>query len=256
MIDWIERAGPLLRAVPFGVLLVLERRAGVAAPLRHVARNLAMLGGYVVVTGLVSVGLGDPVRAWASGRGLGLLTPIPEAPRWVVAVLVLDLLGYLLHRLYHRWPVAWRAHRVHHSDPQVDVSTAYRFHPFEVAATSLAGLGVTVALGVPGEAALVYYTVLATWSMVQHTAVPWPPAVDRLLATVLATREVHRVHHARRLPDTDRNFGAVLTAWDHLFGTWRAPAGPVAVGLDGYDDDSRQTVSALYAEPLRRTPPG
>lgn len=256
MVEWLERLGPWLRVVPFGALLLAERLAGRRGRWRHVARNLAMLAGYLVVTAGVSFGLGVPVRAWAEARGIGLLRGLPEAARTGLAMLGLDLTGYALHRLYHRWPLAWRAHRVHHSDPDVDVSTAYRFHPFEVAGTSLVGVGVTAALGVPAEAAMVYYTVLAVWSMGQHAAVSWPLAVDRALAGVLATPAVHRVHHARHLPETDTNFGALLSVWDRLFGTWRAPGAPLPVGLDGYDGEDRQTVCALYVEPLREAPAG
>lgn len=252
MPDWIallDRAAPALRAGPFAVLLGLEWLAGRAGRWRHVARNLSLLAGYVAVTATLTLTVGRPLRAWAEGAGVGLLVALPPAVALALGVLALDLLGYALHRVYHRSALLWRVHRVHHSDPDLDVSTAYRFHPLEVGLTTLAGVGVTVALGVPPEAATLYYALLSPWSMVQHAALPWPAVGGA--RWVLATPAVHRVHHARHLPETDTNFGAVLSVWDRLFGTWHPPRAPLPVGLDGYDDDRRQSVAGLWGDPFR-----
>ena len=48
-----------------------------------------------------------------------------------VALLALDVARYGEHALLHRVPLLWRLHRVHHSDPQYDCTTALRFHPVE-----------------------------------------------------------------------------------------------------------------------------
>src|SRR5687768_5400897 len=50
----------------------------------------------------------------------------------LVAFLILDYTNYLWHILNHKLPVLWRFHVVHHSDPDLDVTTAIRFHFGEI----------------------------------------------------------------------------------------------------------------------------
>ena len=168
-------------------------------------------------------------------------------------VLARDLLGYWQHRLLHGVPLFWRAHRVHHSDRQVDVTTGVRHHPLEtalslgIAAAFVAGVGMSVAsLGVAlGLARLA--------AVYQHTSLDLPASLDRRLRRLLVTPSVHRLHHSRRQPQTDSNFGTVFTLWDRLFGTYRDPAAaPLeALGLDAFDGEAEETLVAALTQPFR-----
>ncbi len=74
------------------------------------------------------------VAAMVSGSRFGILNHsfLPLSVQCALAVLLLDLERYGAHRAFHSVSFLWRIHEVHHSDPDYDVSTAGRFHPFEV----------------------------------------------------------------------------------------------------------------------------
>jgi sterol desaturase/sphingolipid hydroxylase (fatty acid hydroxylase superfamily) len=72
----------------------------------------------------------------------------------ITSVMALDLSDNVRHRLEHAFDLVWRIHRVHHSDPELDASTALRFHPLETLLTATLHVGVALALGIPAAAAL------------------------------------------------------------------------------------------------------
>ena len=88
--------------------------------------------------------------SWASDRPFGLvhLLPLPSAVRFVLSFLLMDLTFYWWHAANHRLAFLWRFHNVHHIDPDLDVSTAFRFHFGEVAFSSAFRVLQTAAIGV------------------------------------------------------------------------------------------------------------
>ena len=75
----------------------------------------------------------------AQTRGWGLLNAtVWPAPIAVIAgILLFNLWMYVWHRANHEDPLLWRLHRVHHTDPRMDSTTAFRFHPGEIAVSAL-----------------------------------------------------------------------------------------------------------------------
>ena len=63
---------------------------------------------------------------------------------FALAVAAQTLVAYWTHRWMHATPLLWRVHRVHHSDPFVDVSTSLRHHPLELLVTTPAAYGATI----------------------------------------------------------------------------------------------------------------
>ena len=138
----------------------------------------------------------------------------------VVGFLLLDLMGYLLHRCEHAVPLLWRFHALHHSDPDVDVTTAVRHHPFEYLFTSVVYLFALAVLDIPAVVVLSHG--LATFAMaaVQHGNIRLPERLERWLQPVLVTVDMHRIHHSIVFEQANSNYGAVLSLWDRLFGTY------------------------------------
>src|SRR5258708_7446375 len=131
-------------------------------------------------------------------RGWGLLNNV-GLPRWlavVVAVLALDLAIYLQHVLFHAVPALWRLHRMHHADPDIDVTTGARFHPIEIFASMILKLAAIAALGAPAEAVLVFEILLSSTAMFNHANVRLPVSCDRVLRWLVVTPDMHRVHHS------------------------------------------------------------
>ncbi len=178
----------------------------------------------------------------AGRMGWGLFNQLGW-PLWLeglLAILFLDLAIWCQHLITHRIPVLWRIHRVHHADRDMDVTTAIRFHPVEIAASMLLKIGLVYALGPPAIAVLIFEVLLNGTALFNHANIALPAWLDRWLRLLLVTPDMHRVHHSADRGEHDSNFGFALSVWDRLFGTYRAqPAGGhhgMTVGLDWQDD--------------------
>src|SRR5215510_14910846 len=161
----------------------------------------------------------------ADNRGWGLLHAIGPVPVWVgiaASIVVLDLAIYLQHMLFHALPALWRLHRVHHTDPELDVTTGVRFHPVEILLSAGVKGAVVGALGAPVVGVVVFEIVLNAGSMFSHANLRLSGAADRLLRRLFVTPDMHRVHHSIDTAEMNRNFGFTLSLWDRLFGTYEA----------------------------------
>ncbi|TIQ38337.1 MAG: sterol desaturase family protein [Mesorhizobium sp.] len=221
---------------------------------RRGRRNLVISLAGIVIGGLTAGGLlalasAVETRHW----GLAAL----KLPSWIVVaagVLLLDLTDYWRHRISHAVPVLWRLHRVHHSDPQMDVTTSFRSHPLEAALRPVFLGAAILAFGIPPYAVMLYPVIQLPVLIFQHANIALPRQLDRRLAWLIATPAMHVVHHSRWMPETNSNYSTFLTLWDRIFGSFRPSVPPDGIGLDGCDDEASQTVLGLLLEPLRPRP--
>jgi sterol desaturase/sphingolipid hydroxylase (fatty acid hydroxylase superfamily) len=222
--------------------------------LLHAGRNLTLGAINALVLRAVAAGFTAAATEWLTTTQTGLLyaLTLPSAIRPVLALLLLDFWTWYWHRACHRVPFLWRFHRVHHSDPAMDVTTAFRFHPVELLLSTIIRLPVLALIGATVTELLVYETLLLASSQFQHAALSggrW----DQALRRVLVTPSVHRIHHSPERPLTNSNYASLLNCWDRLFGTWRTPAEedlpPNAAapecGLYGLHEEHWQTISGL-----------
>jgi sterol desaturase/sphingolipid hydroxylase (fatty acid hydroxylase superfamily) len=253
------RAGLVLGAI--ALLLILEAGQagrGGRSRRRHDRWRLNLLLGVIGVGVSRALAVIGPVAAaaWAQSQGIGLLNlaPIPSLVAVVVAVLVLDLAVYAQHRALHEHPLLWRLHRVHHTDTTLDVTTAWRFHPAELAASLIWKAAVAIAIGAPPEAVALYELILALAALFTHADLRLSPGLDRALRFLIATPAVHERHHGVAAIDHNANYGSVLTLWDKLFGSWRAPApnGMDRLGLDGVPPAVADALIEGLLDPFRQ----
>ncbi|PAP75102.1 sterol desaturase family protein [Rubrivirga marina] len=227
---------------------------------RHLVRNLVLGAINSVIVAVVFAGLWVAAAVWAEARGLGLLNAV-GLPPWahaLGAVLALDAWTYAWHRMNHRVPFLWRFHRVHHSDAQMDVTTASRFHTGEIVLSSLLRLPLIVALGVYAWELVLYETLMFAVVQFHHANVALPPRVEAVVNKVIVTPTMHKVHHSRWQPETDSNYSAMLSVWDRLFRSFRQRERPdeIRLGLDACDDDAFQSVAGMLRTPFAHaTPP-
>jgi sterol desaturase/sphingolipid hydroxylase (fatty acid hydroxylase superfamily) len=172
---------------------------------------------------------------WAQRHGVGLFN-IVAAPAWLAlaaSLLVLDVAIYAQHVAFHRVPVLWRLHQVHHTDLDVDVTTGVRFHPGEILLSMLIKAALVIGLGAPALSVVIFEVVLNATSMFNHANVGIPPTVDRALRCLIVTPDMHRIHHSIVRDETDSNFGFNVSWWDRLFRTYRREpqAGQQAITL-------------------------
>jgi len=178
---------------------------------------------------------------WAEkGWGLLNIVPIPEAAAILLTLLLLDLVIYAQHVLFHRVYPFWRLHRMHHTDLDLDLTSALRFHPLEIVISLLIKMAVVALLGPPAVAVLVFEILLNGIAMFNHGNLRIPARPDNLLRRIVVTPDMHRVHHSILPRELNRNFGFNLSWWDRLFGTYQAqPAAGhdgMTIGLKGYLD--------------------
>lgn len=116
---------------------------------------------------------------WAREQGLGLFNRV-EAPQWLVVltgVVVLDAAVWMQHWLTHRVPLLWRLHRVHHTDPELDVTTALRFHPLEIGLSLLWKALVVVLLGLTPAAVVLFELLLSISAIFTHANLHLPDSL-------------------------------------------------------------------------------
>jgi len=197
---------------------------------------------------------------FAAGRGWGLfhLAGLRLSVAALLGFLVLDLVIYGQHVVFHKVPALWRLHRMHHADLDIDVTTGGRFHPFEILISMLIKIAVVIAFGIPVVAVLLFEVVLNATSIFNHANVAMPAALDRVLRWLVVTPDMHRVHHSIVRHETDSNFGFNLPWWDRLFGTYRAApqAGHdgMTIGLPIFRDPRELRIDRLLTQPFRDDP--
>jgi sterol desaturase/sphingolipid hydroxylase (fatty acid hydroxylase superfamily) len=142
--------------------------------------------------------------------------------RVVIAIIGLDALAYAQHRLLHRFDVLWRFHAVHHSDPEVDVTTTFRHHPVEAIFNGALIGGVVLVIGFSPAEIAAYTWVSFVVELVAHANLALPSRVGKILGKLIVTPEFHHLHHSRANAEANANFGQAFSVWDALFGTARA----------------------------------
>ncbi len=203
-------------------------------------------------TAAVGSALLGEAQGWGILPGLGL----SGWPAVAVAVVALDLAVYLQHVVFHAVPVLWRLHRMHHADPDLDVTTGNRFHPIEILLSMVWKLTIVVALGAPAAAVLGFEVLLNATAMFNHGNVRIPERLDRWLRWLVVTPDMHRVHHSIVPAETNSNFGFNLPWWDRLLGTYRpAPAAGhdrMTVGLEQFRDPGELRLDLMLLQPFVR----
>lgn len=242
-----------------GVLWVVEA----VVPLYHfrpgrLRRSLPNIA-LTLTTVVLNLALGiaaAALAAWSSRHGVGLLPKLDLEP-WanlVIAIVALDFTAYWAHVLLHRIPLGWRIHQVHHSEPEVDVTTALRQHPGETIWRVSFQLGATLTLGAPLWTVVLYLMASTANAQLEHANVRLPETLDRLLRFVLVTPNMHKAHHSRLPHETDTNYANLFSIWDRLFATYTAHVDfdRLRYGLDGLDGSESQSLLALLRSPLQR----
>ena len=184
-------------------------------------QNLSLSALNYLLVRWAGLGLALGLAAWADGTGLGLLKRWGVGP-WVsfaVLLLATELTGYLLHRAYHRLPLLWRIHAVHHCDTVVDVTTAQRHHPIEALLWVPVDAGLVLLLGPSLEVLLLHALLRQGVSQFSHANLYLPPALETALRRLLVTPDFHRLHHCSERRFTDSNYSTLVPWFDYLFGT-------------------------------------
>ncbi|TXD97860.1 sterol desaturase family protein [Psychrobacter frigidicola] len=211
------------------MMLIEWRKPARKSPIKSGTRWFANFG-LVFASSLIArlavpIGL-TAVALYTQENGIGLfnLIELPSIVVIVLSLILLDILIYWQHRLFHRVPILWRLHRVHHADAHIDTSTGLRFHPLEIVLSILIKLIAVIVLGVPAIAVLIFEIVLNGLALFNHANIRLPPAIEKPARLILMTQILHRIHHSQVVSETNSNYGFSVIWWDKLFGSYKSVA--------------------------------
>jgi sterol desaturase/sphingolipid hydroxylase (fatty acid hydroxylase superfamily) len=242
----------------FVLLLVLES----LRPLRRLKRRRGSrylvngaLTGLGFLTGVLTVrpaALGGAL--WAQQHSIGVLNLV-GLPLWVkvaAGVLLMDFTFYYWHRLNHTRPLLWRFHNVHHADPDMDVTTSFRFHWGEVLYSTVFRLLQVCLIGVLPLTYVVYEVVFNGATMFHHSNLRLPVVWERRLNRVFVTPRMHGVHHSAVGPETNSNYSVIFSWWDRLNRSLRlnVAQNDIVIGVPGYLRPADNRVLPMLALPF------
>lgn len=267
MSEFLLSNEPIVRLSAFAAVFSVMALWEVLAPRRvqgigRIVRWPNNLGVVVLDTVLVRIllpttAVGLALLAEAKGFGLFNAWPVANWIAIVASVVILDLVIYLQHVLFHAIPALWRLHRMHHADLEFDLTTGARFHPIEILLSMLIKLTAIGALGAPALSVLIFEVLLNATAMFNHSNVRLPASADCILRWLVVTPDMHRVHHSVIVRETNSNFGFNLPWWDRLFGTYRAQpeAGHegMTIGVKEIRDPSEQRLDRMLTQPFRES---
>jgi sterol desaturase/sphingolipid hydroxylase (fatty acid hydroxylase superfamily) len=195
----------------------------------------------------------------ARGYDFGLLrwVMLPKWPKYTLGFLLLDYTNYLWHVLLHKSDLLWRFHNVHHTDMDLDLSTAWRFHIGENIA-SVPYRSATVALvGVPAPLVLFYEVLFEGCTAFHHSNLRLPYKVERQLCKLMVTPRMHGIHHSIVARETNSNFSVIFSWWDRLHQSLRlnVPQDEITIGVPAYRDPQEQSPKHLFSMPFEQQRP-
>ncbi|MFZ1743123.1 MAG: sterol desaturase family protein [Pontixanthobacter sp.] len=212
-------------------------------------RNLAMGAGCAVIVAAVEEPLTQAIAQKNLEEKRGFAQWLPRPLRLVGGIAAMDYGFYWWHVATHKVPFLWRFHRVHHIDPDMDASTAVRFHPVDML-VSLPWRLAQVRLSGVSPKALRYWRGFFNLSILfHHSNMKLPDGMDEKLSAILTTPKMHGIHHSNITEQSDTNFTSGISLWDRLHGTFcdDVAQGDIDIGVDDARQNDIELGSALLA---------
>jgi len=160
--------------------------------------------------------------------------PLGALPLWIQAALIFlisDVILYWTHRWFHG-KTLWHWHAIHHSPPQVDWLSTYRFHPINTWLSFTLVDTLMLLAGFSLEAVLIMGTFNMMYSAMVHANLNWTFGPFKYC---FASPVFHRWHHTAQDEGRDKNFAPTFPLLDVVFGTFYMPEGqlPQHYGVPG-----------------------
>src|SRR3989442_2606248 len=249
-----------LTATVFVALFVLERfiplRRRCSSLLPRVILNLIISAAAFAVAAILVRPVAMAALSWATQKPFGLvhLLTLPPALGFIASFLLMDLTFYWWHLANHRVGFLWRFHNVHHIDPDLDVSTGFRFHFGEVAMSAAFRVVQVLLIGLSGWAFAVYEVVFQANTLFHHSNLRLPIRFERWLNKVLVTPRMHGIHHSQVQRENNSNFGVVFPWWDRFHRTLglNIAQAEIAIGIAGYSQPDDNQLRNVLLMPFRK----
>ncbi|MWV27092.1 sterol desaturase family protein [Aurantiacibacter rhizosphaerae] len=254
-------AGMAVAGAAIGALLLAERarplRQRTSRQLPRVLRNGAMGAACQAVIMATEAPITEAIAQQNRRERRGLQHAIGGVPGRIAAFLLMDYTYYLWHVATHRVPFLWRFHRVHHLDPDLDMSTAVRFHAIDMLISTPMRMAQVRLSGADPKTHDIWRGFFMGSVLFHHSNLRLPRGVDAALSSVITTPKMHGIHHSERVEEMDSNWSSGISIWDRLHGTYRADIAQDAITIGVDDADAGRDIGLLPAleSPFRALPP-
>ncbi|MDZ4809747.1 MAG: sterol desaturase family protein [Bacteroidota bacterium] len=186
--------------------------------------------------------------------GLNYLFATQGLLKVVIAFVLLDYSNYIWHILLHKLPILWRFHIVHHSDLDLDITTAFRFHFGEmIGSIFFRGLAIILISASP-VMVLIYEIIFEAATQFHHSNTKIPVQFEKMLNYLIVTPRMHGIHHSMIKKETDSNYSIIFSFWDRLHKTVRLniPQHEIVTGVPHYADERELTIGNLLKMPFTK----
>ena len=209
-----------------------------------------------VVLSLVFASVTINTALYVSENHLGLLNMIslPSGLKLFLAVIFMDFMLYVWHLLNHEVPFFWRFHRVHHSDLNMDVSTATRFHIGELTISAVIKICLIYFIGANLISVIIFEGLLVLTAQLQHSSLNVPEAFEKVFWIFFVPPSMHRIHHSVKIHERNTNYGTILSIWDRLLGTLLKdiPQETIIIGVGPYREPKKLGLPHLLLMPFTK----
>lgn len=201
-----------------------------------------------------------PAMIWVAyknqewGFGLNYLYDFHLWFESLIAFILLDYTNYLWHIINHKVPLLWRFHIVHHTDVDLDVTTAIRFHAGEMITSVFYRGSAVLITGASPVLVLVYEIVFEAATQFHHSNWKLPFRIEQALNQIFVTPRMHGIHHSIIRSETDSNYSVVFSFWDRMHRTIKLdiPQNRIITGVPVYGDAKELTVGYLLKLPFTK----
>ncbi len=199
-----------------------------------------------------------PAMVWLAVKnetwqiGLNYLFNAPVIVTSIIAFLLLDYSNYIWHILLHKMPILWRFHLVHHTDLDLDITTAFRFHFGEMIGSIFFRGAAVLLIGVSPMMVLIYEILFEAASQFHHSNMKLPFRLEKALNKLIVTPRMHGIHHSMIRRETDSNYSIIFSFWDRLHKTVRLNIHQteIVTGVPTYADERELTIGKLWKLPF------
>ncbi len=195
---------------------------------------------------------GTSIGKQITSSGILNLLKIPYLINIVISFLLLDLWMYFWHFINHNTKFLWKFHRAHHSDIEMDSSTAIRFHTGEIIISLILKLPITILIGITPEIVLFHEIIISISTIFHHSNIALPESIDGILRVIIVTPNMHRVHHSQVMEETNSNYTSIFSFWDRLFKTFILNKNTlnIKLGLKEFVDKKWQNLWGIFITPF------
>jgi len=257
-IPLLDHLGSPIFVALFLALLFLQwkypLRGGHFPVLRRLLRNFVFSLPAFVLLRLTLIPIPLGISFWAARAHFGLLhwIPMPGLVADVAGFFLMDWAYYWWHYATHKVPLLWRFHNVHHTDLDLDVTTAARFHFGEILLSVPFRILIVLLFGIPPLVYLVFEIIFESASLFHHSNWRLSLGLERFLNHIIVTPRMHGIHHSIVERERDSNWGTIFCWWDKIHRSLRRDIAQaeITIGVAAFREERELTLGKLLALPF------